>query len=123
MLDLIEEPSGGLAIAWLLEDVHWADPATWEFVVYTARRIGAMRLLPLLTFREEELQLGEPVREFLAGESNHGEASGDPIVLVHGSWGDHDNWSGVAPLLRESFEVITFRPPWPQPERTRTWLG
>ena len=30
-----------------------------------------------------------------------GEA-GDPLVLVHGSWGDHKNWGGVAPALSRS---------------------
>ena len=34
--------------------------------------------------------------------------SGDPTVLVHGSWGDHHNWDGVVPLLSKSFKVVTF---------------
>jgi pimeloyl-ACP methyl ester carboxylesterase len=30
---------------------------------------------------------------------------GDPIVLVHGSWGDHHSWDGIAPGdLRGRFE-------------------
>ena len=38
------------------------------------------------------------------------EASGDghPLVLVHGSWGDHNNWAAVVPGLAESFRVITY---------------
>lgn len=31
-----------------------------------------------------------------------------PVVLVHGSWGDHHNWDGVAPELARSFKVLTF---------------
>ena len=33
---------------------------------------------------------------------------GEPLVLVHGSWGDHHNWAGVVPLLSASFQVVTF---------------
>jgi len=33
---------------------------------------------------------------------------GDPLVLVHGSWGDHNNWAAVVPSLAESFRVITY---------------
>ena len=33
---------------------------------------------------------------------------GDPLVLVHGSWGDHHNWDTVVPLLSTSFQVMTF---------------
>jgi pimeloyl-ACP methyl ester carboxylesterase len=34
--------------------------------------------------------------------------SGEPMVLVHGSWGDHHNWAPVVPLLSKSFRVVTF---------------
>ena len=34
--------------------------------------------------------------------------SGDPVILVHGSWGDHHNWDTVVPLLSKSFQVVTF---------------
>lgn len=37
----------------------------------------------------------------------HGE-SGDPLVLVHGSWGDHHNWDAVLPGLARSFRVVTY---------------
>jgi pimeloyl-ACP methyl ester carboxylesterase len=33
---------------------------------------------------------------------------GDPLVLVHGSWGDHENWSSVVPALSRSFRVLTY---------------
>ena len=32
---------------------------------------------------------------------------GERIVLVHGSWGNHANWSRSVPLLSESFQVLT----------------
>src|SRR5512146_2627362 len=37
----------------------------------------------------------------------HGD-SGDPMVLVHGSWGDHNNWATVVPALARTFRVVTY---------------
>lgn len=33
---------------------------------------------------------------------------GEPVVFVHGSWGDHHNWSQVAPSFSSSFRVATY---------------
>ena len=34
--------------------------------------------------------------------------AGDPLVLVHGSWGDRRNWAPVVPALSRSFRVLTY---------------
>jgi pimeloyl-ACP methyl ester carboxylesterase len=34
--------------------------------------------------------------------------SGDPLVLVHGSWVDHHNWDAVVPSLAQSFQVLAY---------------
>jgi pimeloyl-ACP methyl ester carboxylesterase len=34
--------------------------------------------------------------------------SGEPLVLVHGSWGDHHNWDLVVSPLAESFRVLAY---------------
>src|SRR5438067_561390 len=34
--------------------------------------------------------------------------AGEPLVLVHGSWGDHRNWDRVVPALAESFRVLKY---------------
>jgi pimeloyl-ACP methyl ester carboxylesterase len=34
--------------------------------------------------------------------------SGEPLVLVHGSWGDHSNWDALVPLLSERFDVVSY---------------
>jgi pimeloyl-ACP methyl ester carboxylesterase len=33
---------------------------------------------------------------------------GEPVVFVHGSWGDHTNWAAVMPPLSASFRVVTY---------------
>jgi len=33
---------------------------------------------------------------------------GDPLVLVHGSWGDHQNWASVVPSLSRWFRVLAY---------------
>jgi pimeloyl-ACP methyl ester carboxylesterase len=33
---------------------------------------------------------------------------GEPVILVHGSWGDHHNWDQVAPSFARSFRVATY---------------
>lgn len=37
----------------------------------------------------------------------HG-AAGAPVVLVHGSWGDHHNWDAVVDRLAAAFRVVTY---------------
>jgi pimeloyl-ACP methyl ester carboxylesterase len=34
--------------------------------------------------------------------------SGEPLVLVHGSWGDHHNWDPVVGSLAQSFRVLAY---------------
>ncbi|MGH9263266.1 MAG: alpha/beta fold hydrolase [Acidimicrobiales bacterium] len=36
------------------------------------------------------------------------QGSGERLVLVHGGWGDADNWGAVVGPLAERFEVVTF---------------
>lgn len=33
---------------------------------------------------------------------------GEPLVLVHGSWGDHHNWDAVVGELSKTFRVLTY---------------
>lgn len=36
------------------------------------------------------------------------DGSGEPAVLVHGSWGDHNNWAPVVPALSSSLNLATY---------------
>jgi DNA-binding CsgD family transcriptional regulator len=38
----------------IIEDVHWSDESSLEFLLYLARRIASQRVLLLLTYRSEE---------------------------------------------------------------------
>src|ERR1700739_2434681 len=40
---------------WVIEDVHWADGATLDLLRFLARRIGALPLLLVVSYRDEEL--------------------------------------------------------------------
>lgn len=33
---------------------------------------------------------------------------GEPLILVHGSWGDHHNWDTVIPEFSKMFRVLTY---------------
>ena len=37
----------------------------------------------------------------------HG-SSGDPLVLVHGSWVDHSSWAAVTPALARDYRVLVY---------------
>jgi pimeloyl-ACP methyl ester carboxylesterase len=37
-----------------------------------------------------------------------GSSDCQPLVLVHGSWGDHHNWDRVVPALSQTFNVLTY---------------
>jgi DNA-binding CsgD family transcriptional regulator len=50
-----------------IEDVHWADEATLDLLSYLGRRIQHLRVLLLVTFREEALVANDPLRLTLGG--------------------------------------------------------
>jgi DNA-binding CsgD family transcriptional regulator/tetratricopeptide (TPR) repeat protein len=60
LLDAVDEAAGDRVTLWVLEDLHWADEATWEFVRYAARRVAEMGLVLGVTYREEEIGAAHP---------------------------------------------------------------
>jgi DNA-binding CsgD family transcriptional regulator len=48
------------ALVLAIEDAHWADLATLEFLQYLADRVGTMRLVLVVTYRSEELDPSHP---------------------------------------------------------------
>jgi DNA-binding CsgD family transcriptional regulator/tetratricopeptide (TPR) repeat protein len=61
LLDAVEEAThGDQALLWVLDDMHWADDATWHFVGYAARRVADMSLVLAVTYRDEEIGPASP---------------------------------------------------------------
>ena len=55
----------------IIEDVHWADTATLDLIRFLGRRIARVRVLVLITYRDEEVDARSPVRNVL-GETPAG---------------------------------------------------
>ena len=55
LLDAVDEAAGDETTLWVLDDIHWADDSTWEFVRYAARRVEDLALVLAVTYREEEI--------------------------------------------------------------------
>jgi len=51
----------------VLEDLHWADDATLDLLLFLGRRIAGASCLILGSFRDDELPLNHPLRRVLAG--------------------------------------------------------
>src|SRR5260370_27770124 len=49
----------------ILEDLHWADEATLDFVRFIGRRIQRTRCLLIATYRDDELASTHPLRGVL----------------------------------------------------------
>jgi DNA-binding CsgD family transcriptional regulator len=60
LLDAVEEAAGEAAALWILDDLHWADDSTWEFVRYAARRVAHLGMVLAVTYREEEIGPAHP---------------------------------------------------------------
>jgi len=60
LLDAVDEAAGDGTMLWVLDDLHWADDSTWEFVRYAARRVADLALVLAVTYREEEIGPAHP---------------------------------------------------------------
>lgn len=49
----------------VFEDAHWADEATLDLLVYLGRRVSATRSLMIVTYRDDEVDVGHPLRSVL----------------------------------------------------------
>lgn len=49
----------------VFEDIHWADEATLDFIKFFVRRIAQSRCLFILTYRDDEINPGHPLRNVL----------------------------------------------------------
>jgi len=81
----------GLTVA-VIEDVHWADEATIDLLRFTGRRLGRMKALVLVTYRDDEL-------------------SDDPLRLLVGDLATHraTRRMGLPPLSDEAVRALAGR--------------
>ena len=49
----------------IIEDAHWIDEAAVDGIRYLGRRIGSVPLLVIITFRDDEIGMGHPLRRLL----------------------------------------------------------
>jgi len=49
----------------IIEDIHWADEATLDFIKFLARRITQLRCVFILTYRDNEIHSRHPLRNVL----------------------------------------------------------
>jgi DNA-binding CsgD family transcriptional regulator/Tfp pilus assembly protein PilF len=57
--------AGDRLVLVVIEDLHWADEATLDFVRYLGRRIGSARAMLIATFRDDEAGPTHPLRRAL----------------------------------------------------------
>jgi hypothetical protein len=60
---------GGRSV-WVIEDAHWADGATLDLIRFLARRVAALRLLLVISFRDDELAPTHPLAVTLGDLAN-----------------------------------------------------
>jgi len=60
----------------IIEDIHWADEATLDFIKFFARRIGRINCLFILSYRDNEILDNHPLRNVL------GQLSPDSITRL-----------------------------------------
>src|SRR5512132_1339422 len=62
---LVRQLSAHPGTVFVLEDVHWADEATLDVLKLLVRRVAAVPVLVVASFRDDELDPGHPLRRVL----------------------------------------------------------
>jgi tetratricopeptide (TPR) repeat protein len=76
MLRELADALGALAatfpILLILEDLHWADPSSVDLLRHVCRRVGAQRILVVVTFRPEDIEVSNhPLKNYRAEMQSH----------------------------------------------------
>jgi len=58
---LHELMTGKIPVVLVFEDIHWVDEATMDFIKFLARRIGRLKCLFVLTYRDDEMKYQYPL--------------------------------------------------------------
>jgi len=107
---LRDRPRAGVRVV-VFEDLHWADEATLDLLRFLGRRIRALSVLVIATYRDDALAPDEPLRLTLGDLATHaatrrialGPLSRDAVgALAAGSGIDGDalhSWTGGSPFF------------------------
>ena len=66
LLAVLRQLSGEVPLLLIVEDVHWADPATRDALTFLVPNLAADRVHLALTFRSDELDRRDPIQPWLA---------------------------------------------------------
>lgn len=64
LVDVFMKQAISQSVLFVVEDIHWSDESTLEFLLFFARKAVASRLLMVLTYRNNEMH--QPLRSLLA---------------------------------------------------------
>ena len=64
---IVREAARKRAIVVSIEDLHWADRSTLEFIAYWAAHIASTRVAAFVTYRDDELEMRPEANALLAG--------------------------------------------------------
>ena len=67
LLALLERLAERQPVLLVIEDVHWADPATCDLLSFLVRNLRQAAVLMVVTFRSDDLHRTHPLRPLLAG--------------------------------------------------------
>ncbi|HWI72525.1 MAG TPA: ATP-binding protein, partial [Baekduia sp.] len=79
LLMLFERLAEESPVLLVIDDLHWADRSTRDFLAFLARNVCRQRLLVVSTFRIDELHRRHPLRPFLAEIERTERASRVPV--------------------------------------------
>ena len=65
-LDVLADPPQRLGPVVVVEDAHWADEATLDWLSFLGRRLGRFSTLLVITYRDDEVGAEHPLRRLLA---------------------------------------------------------
>ena len=86
----------------VIEDLHWADDATLDFVTFLARRVVGAPVLLVLTYRDDEVVGSHPTLPVLSeiGASVHVRCRLAPLTEAAPAELTHESWIDLDELLR-----------------------
>jgi len=83
-------------IVFVVEDLHWADGSTLDFLRFVARRLEGAQVLVVVTFRDDDLRATDPVRVMLGDIASQPAVQRLPVPLLS---------AAAVVQLAEEFEV------------------